>query len=550
MKCIWCGNVWESEEDPTVCPKCGRDETPHTPAEKDWADGIRAEDEQRYDDALACYVRASDGGIAPAGLAVCRILEKSGERRSNVELYEFWLAVAARTDAQAAYRFAAYLQKKGASREALWQLRNAADMGHRRANLRIALYYLRHGNRFAARYYLKRASDTDVLARCLLFVLGKNRASYPPEAAALPDRTVENYSSAVYADGLGLSQIAKYYYAAAAENHYLPAIERLSELCLSDKPGERDEAGAVRYLTELGEAGQTGAYIRLGDCYKNGFIGGVPDRARAYDMYLRAAKAGDSSAMVMVADWCNAGAGTERDPLAALAWYDQAAAAGNPLGASRAQHTREEGNAYCIRATEAMEAGDEETAIGLYHTAAEMGNATAASALGDCYLVGRAVKQSYRDAAKWYECAIALGSVNAKYRLGVLYAMNLGVRFDARRALSLFEEAVAGGCAPAKAEIAKLKARQRAFRAQKVYAIACTVYRRGDHSGAISLLVVAAKMGSGRAAYMLGCMFDSGDGMARDKARAAAYFERARELGYDGDGNRYMGKFLKNLKNS
>lgn len=545
MKCMYCGAPLDEGVQNPLCPVCGHAFDPVSEAEKAQQAAILAESETRFEDAMELYAKAADGGIPNAPYDICRCLTKSGQAKTRESHYAFWLATAATRSARDAYRYSRYLHGRGEEAKALEQMQISADGGYPMASWRLVLHYLKEGNRPAVRYYLSLLGEKP-LAKAVLFLVGKNGVcDHPALPAPSEEKYAEAYSKGSYAEKQGLIAIAKAYYEAAAVGEYLPALERLATLCMQ---GERDEVAAEEYLMRLGRAGVADAYVDLADYYKNGLIGGKTNVERAYEIYLLAANSGDSRAMVLVGDACYHGEGTATNPFMALSWYDKAAKAGNLLGASRAKETREKGNAMFAEATVLAQAGDHKDAVELYHQAAELGNADAALALGNAHLAGRGTERSYKLAARWYEFAIFLGKESAKYRLGVLYSSNLGVRFDAERAECLLRESLAAGCKQAEVEILRLKKRRNARLARRVYSTACVMYHRGDKLEAIKYLILAVKMENARAAYLLGCIFECGDAVPKDTLRARKYFERAKALGFDGDGNRYMGKYIKNLK--
>ncbi len=545
MKCMYCGATWADELEVTTCATCGHPLTPESEVEVAYHGAMLAESETRYEDAMELYAKAADGGIINAPYDICRCLKKSGQSKSRENHYAFWLGVAAGRSSRDAYRYSCYLKKLGDEAGSLTQLKVSAEGGHPMAVLSLALICWRQGKLPEARYYLAKTAGSDWRAKTLLFLLGANKEKAELFLPVKPELYAEAYNKGSYAEKLGIPVIAKAYYELSAEGDYAPALERLADICMQ---GDRDELAAEGYLTRLGEGGNADAYVDLADYYKNGLIGGKPDPHRAYEIYLLAAKLGDSRAMVLVGDACMDGEGTACNPYLALSWYDKAAAVGNLLGDARAKETRARGDRLYQEAVVAMSHGETKEAVDLYQQAAELGNADAACAIGDAYLAARGVERSYKLAARWYEFAIHLGKEIAKYRLGVLYSNNLGVRFDAAKAESLLRDALAVGCKQAEGEILKLKQRRNARLHRKVYSTACVIYRRGDKLEALKFLVVATKMGNGRAAYLLGCMFECGDAVPKDPLRASKYFDRARELGFDGKGNRYLGKFIRNLK--
>ncbi|MBQ4324637.1 MAG: sel1 repeat family protein [Clostridia bacterium] len=543
MICRECGYEWNGTGgDP--CPACGCF-SDGAAAEALYTRGIQAEKQKKYRAACDAYAKAADLGVPLAAYAVCRCLEKSGARQAAPDLYEFWLSHAARSDGLAAAAYAAYLRRMGDEQGALLQLRRAADMGHDASALRVARYYFLHGNRPAARYYLARLPLWRGLLMRLAF-LGK-QGEMPPSAMETPDNSVELYAVGKYAQEKGLPHIAYTYFESAAEMSYLPAVEMAATLCMRGEGTERDEDKVVRYLTELGESGNTAAYIRLGDYYMNGLLYGAPDPRAARQAYLLAAERKDPAAIVLLADCLLDGIGGERLPREALALYDEAARLGSCEGAGRAERMRKEADAaFGVARTLAAE-GKHTEAVSALTPALEIGHTGALCLLGDLTLSGRGMKPSPRDAAALYERAAEAGDARAAYRLGVLTGKNHGVRYDAARARDYLGRAKAAGIEGADAALEELDAREKKRLARKVYARSCVAYHRGDRKEAARLRLLAARMGNARATFLLGCMYDCGDGVPQDATRAKALYGQAHIRGFDGKRNGFMSKYLRNL---
>ena len=162
-------------------------------------------------------------------------------------------------------------------------------------------------------------------------------------------------------------------------------------------------------------------------------------------------------------------------------------------------------------------------------------------------MMGLGVRKSMKTAAQYYQEAAEKNNPLAKYRLGMLYMNNLGVRFNARKAKAYLTEAYNEGIAKAKDALDVLHRRKQAYLAQKVYSVSCTIYHRGDAAQAVKFRHVASKMGHARAEYLLGCMYDCGDGVAKDEVRASALHEQARRRGFDGRALGWWGKYLRNI---
>ena len=77
--------------------------------------------------------------------------------------------------------------------------------------------------------------------------------------------------------------------------------------------------------------------------------------------------------------------------------------------------------------------------------AAEKGDASAQFALGECYLKGIGVPQSYTEAASWYRKAAEQGHVKAQFNLGACYLESVGVQQDEVAAYMWFNLAAANG---------------------------------------------------------------------------------------------------------
>lgn len=543
MICKSCGYEWKGAEG-APCPACGT-YSDGAAGEELYQSGLSLEKQKKYRAAAEAYAKAADLGVPLAAYAVCRTLDKSGARASSPDTYEFWLSHAARTDGLAAAAYARYLSRRGDEQGALAQLRRAADMGHDSSAIKVARHFFMHGNRAAARYYLSRLPLWRGMGMRLVF-LGK-REAVPPAPMETPDNSVELYTAGKYAQEKGLPHIAYTYFESAAEMSYLPAVEMAATLCMRGEGTERDEDKVVRYLTELGESGNTAAYIRLGDYYMNGLLGGAPDPRAARQTYLLAAERRDPAAIVLLGDCLIDGIGGERLPREALALYDKAARLGSTEGAARAEKIRREAESAFGRARTLAAEGKYAPAIAAMEFALEIEHRGALCLMGDLTLSGRGVTASPRAAAALYQRAAELGEVRATYRLGVLYSKNHGVRYDAGKAREYLTQAKTAGVEGAEQALEELEAREKKRLARKVYARSCVAYRRGDRQEAARLRTLAARLGNPRATFLLGCMYDCGDGVPQDATRAKAFYSQAHIRGFDGKQNGFMSKYLRTL---
>jgi uncharacterized protein len=74
--------------------------------------------------------------------------------------------------------------------------------------------------------------------------------------------------------------------------------------------------------------------------------------------------------------------------------------------------------------------GDYATALPLFRSLADQGNATAQDTLGDMYAGGTGVPQSFAETAKWRRLAANQGLANAQFQLGFMYFIGQGVPQD------------------------------------------------------------------------------------------------------------------------
>lgn len=71
---------------------------------------------------------------------------------------------------------------------------------------------------------------------------------------------------------------------------------------------------------------------------------------------------------------------------------------------------------------------DYEIALKWYQLAAEQGDSSAQTALGDMYKEGKGVLQNYKAAFKWYELAAEQGDFFAQIKLGDMYYEGKGIK--------------------------------------------------------------------------------------------------------------------------
>ena len=133
------------------------------------------------------------------------------------------------------------------------------------------------------------------------------------------------------------------------------------------------------------------------------------------------------------------GADTAQDPVSLSAGVDK-----NSLAA------------HLARGKKRREAGDYSGAAKAFEPAAIAGDPVAQVAIGDLYLYGKGVEQSYVKAHGWYVKAVKLGNAQAQHMLGVLYSNGWGVKRDSNLAMSWFEQSAQQGWAPGQYQLGLL----------------------------------------------------------------------------------------------
>jgi uncharacterized protein len=89
--------------------------------------------------------------------------------------------------------------------------------------------------------------------------------------------------------------------------------------------------------------------------------------------------------------------------------------------------------------------GDYATALRLFRSLAEQGNADAQNDLGWAYEQGIGVQQDFKEAIRWYRLAAEQGYAPAQYSLGVIYYNGRGVPKNLREAIKWYQLAAEQG---------------------------------------------------------------------------------------------------------
>jgi hypothetical protein len=104
----------------------------------------------------------------------------------------------------------------------------------------------------------------------------------------------------------------------------------------------------------------------------------------------------------------------------------------------------------------AQQQGDYATALRLYKSLADQGDAHAQYSLGAMYEAGQGVPQDYAEAAKWYRKAADQGDAHAQNNLGAMYEAGQGVPQNYAEAAKWYRKAADQGAARAQYNLAVL----------------------------------------------------------------------------------------------
>lgn len=274
---------------------------------------------------------------------------------------------------------------------------------------------------------------------------------------------------------------------------------------LKDEDGDREMA--AYYFRKAAKAGNPEGEYQLGmACYQGA---GVPQSwSDAISWFTRAAEHGQTDALTQLAKIYHYGIGTERNIMRALELYTQAAEAGNghamkALG--KVYHTGELGVQDEQRSREYYEQAFDT----LYELALGENDADAQQALGNSYLDGEGVKQSYQQAIKMYERAVSNGHAAAYNSLGICYGSGFGVTKDEQKGFDLQLKSARLGCPIAMDNIA------------------IRYNHKGDKVQFWEWLQRGAECGGRSALCSIGLAYWTGDYVDMDVQQAQRWFEKA-----------------------
>lgn len=167
---------------------------------------------------------------------------------------------------------------------------------------------------------------------------------------------------------------------------------------------------------------------------------------------------------------------------------------------------------------DAYRRGDYVTALKVFHTLAEQGNANGQNTMGILYGRGLGVPADHAEAVKWFRKAAGQGHTIAQHNLGTAYFRGRGVPRDDAEAIRWFRKAAGKGHAASSHNLGFAYFTGRGVPVDN--AEAALWFRR------------AAVRGLARAQYNLGYLYYRGDGVPQDNVRAFVWTSLASDRGY------------------
>lgn len=591
MKCKKCGFEWQSYGEAFTCPGCGALAT-LTQSEKQtlWEEAYRAEKIKDYSLRAKCYLALAELGDEKAEYAYAECLRRGVGVAQNEEealfwyrasarqkypgaafrLSEclratrfgdskkqvfFWLRVAAELgDVDAAYALATHYEEgegtDSSHRHSMYYLTRAAMMGHKDACIALARrYYEGDGvekNLAAARYFMKDIPVSGFRMKRFARRLSAFEAEEPLEIL-LPTLEEERLALGLEAESSGEHVIASHIYFFAARGGSVDATYRLGRFYEEGLGVPKSASEARRRYGIAAAAGHKEALLRLAALAEAG-IGGDVDADVAIQSYKTLEEMGSAEGAYRLGKIYREGKLVSTDVPEAIRHYKAASAAGHEGAKGALDEIRATADEIYEKACLLESRGEMIAAEEAYLAAAELGHAGAAYTMGILTEESAVSPADRKLAFTYYRTAAEGGHIGGIYRLGLCYGRSYGVARDYAAANSLLSIAAKRKYEGAEAELSALKARKYKRAARRFYSISSVLYRKGDVAEAVKFRNFAAKLGSARAMYVLGCHFEFGEGLPADRLKAGAWYTRAATAGFDASRGDLKGGFLRERK--
>ncbi len=506
-------------------------------------------DEQK---AVEYYQKAADQGDATAQVNLGGMYANGrGVDKDERKAVEWYQKAADQGDATAQYNLGwRYANGRGVAKDdykAVEWYQKAADQGYAAAQYNLGIRYengrgIEQDERKAVTWYQKAADQGHVAAQ---YNLGR---MYANERGVAKDE-----------------QKAVEWYQKAAHQGHAAAQYALGWMYANGKGIAKDDYKAVEWYQKAADQGHANAQNTLGWMYANG-KGISHNYRKAVEWYQKAAAQGDVAAQSNLGRMYEHGRGVAKDDYKAVEWYQKAA----DQGYAMAQYNL--GRMY-------KKVKNYQEALKWYQKAADQGDATAQVELGFMYEYGQdqGVSQNYQEALKWYQKAAAQGDAAAQSNLGRMYEDGRGVSQNYQEALKWYIKSANQGYWEAAGKPGHLALKGNRFAQEWIIQEAgkgnktaqytlCEMYIRGvgveqDVDKGAECYIKAAKQGSEdnvdifdellskialvggefvqqwaiaeaekghkTAQYILGRMYEQGEGVEKDEDKAAGWYIKA-----------------------
>ena len=272
-----------------------------------------------------------------------------------------------------------------------------------------------------------------------------NNKEYVEAYEIFSDLALNNDSNAQYNlalmnyKGIGVNQnkqLAFFWYDKAAENNNLQAINNLAQMYMLGEGGvKKDKAKARELYTKAAEAGYSIAQLNLAFLLEESLD--KEDLKESFFWYEKAALQGVIAAQNNLGKMYGLGIGVKADKQKSLYWFTQAANSNDPIAQANLAVMYLKGDIVNV---------DIDLAVKLFKKAGENGNLASMLQLGEMYGNGNVISQDYKEALYWYEKALKMhNNTTALFHVGLYYFNGYGVAKDEEKGLKYLEEAKSKG---------------------------------------------------------------------------------------------------------
>ncbi|MDP3129708.1 MAG: hypothetical protein Q8N15_00090 [Bacillota bacterium] len=348
---------------------------------------------------------------------------------------------------------------------------------------------------------------------------------------------------------------------------HAPAFLALARLYETGVGVHKNKAKAFKMYLGAAKLADVEAYDAVGLCYKNG-IGTKKDAEKAKEWFRKAADQNDAAGCFQLGFLMTEDSAYKKDPEPAFGWLDRGATGGNV----DAMRTLEEIYAAGKHPWLLKKSRQHLNEMAFYYREllAKSGDVPSLRAVANDYREGSAVtKVNHEKAAFYYKMLLDRGDAVGKFGYGVALLYGQGVRMDHDEAMRLLKDAAQdrhplamtrlgdasrlGLGMPVDNETAK-RWYMDAARLQEPEAImnlGLLNYRNliegASAQLAFNYMETAAKNGYAPAHYWLGIFHDKGVGVAKDFDAAEKHFNKAIEAGNLGAKYKYASILFEEL---